>query len=111
MRVMPTTADRTTVANQQPRLVKAAHEFEAQMMKELLRPMAQGETLEGDSDSSSGSALADFAAEALGQGISSRGGLGVADEIIRSLSRNGTEHSNPERPDGESAGWGSGGLK
>jgi Rod binding domain-containing protein len=100
MRVMQTMVDPQMGTTQQPRLVKAAHEFEAQMMKELLKPMAKGETLEGDADSSSGSALEDFAAEALGQGISSRGGLGIADEIIRSLSRNGTKQSNLERAPG-----------
>lgn len=80
----------------EPRLVKAAHEFEAQLMKELLRPMVQSEGIGEDADSGSEGALSDFGAEALGQGLSSRGGLGIADELIRSLSRNGTQPSSPE---------------
>ena len=32
----------------QPRLVRAAHEFEAQMMKELLKPMTASGSLTGD---------------------------------------------------------------
>jgi Rod binding domain-containing protein len=40
-----------SAATPQPRLVHAAHEFEAQMMQELLKPMTQGEGLDGDGDS------------------------------------------------------------
>lgn len=70
-----------------PRLVKAAHEFEAQMMKELLQPMvtadASGED-DGDGLGSSG-ALGEFASETLGRALSEQGGLGIADQIVRSL--------------------------
>jgi Rod binding domain-containing protein len=80
-----------------PRLVKAAHEFEAQMMKELLAPMTGKDPLFGDgedssdagvalgSGSGSGGALADFASESLGQALSERGGFGIADRIIHQL--------------------------
>lgn len=75
----------------QPRLVRAAHEFEAQLMKELLRPLTNGEGLEADdSGAGSGGALADFATEALGQALSTGGGLGIATNIIRSLSSGAT---------------------
>src|SRR5579859_4800647 len=71
----------------QPRLVKAAHEFEAQMMKELLKPMTRASSMDGDeSDSGSGGALADFATEALGESLSRSGGLGIARNILQSLS-------------------------
>jgi Rod binding domain-containing protein len=80
-----------------PKLVKAAHEFEAQMMKELLQPMTGEDPLFGEGDdaqdsgialgsgSGSGGALADFASEALGQALSEHGGFGIADEILREL--------------------------
>jgi len=81
-----------------PKLVHAAHEFEAQMMKELLTPMTGGDPLTGDSagdedgsglalglGSGSGGALADFAAQALGQALSERGGFGIADRIVHEL--------------------------
>lgn len=75
-----------------PRLVAAAHEFEAQLMKELLRPMTSGITADGDeSESESGSILGDFATEALGRAISNNGGLGIATNVLRSLSRNDSE--------------------
>ncbi|HVZ83745.1 MAG TPA: hypothetical protein VG893_08720 [Terracidiphilus sp.] len=77
----------------QPRLVRAAHEFEAQLMKELLKPLEDSDNLTGeDADSEAGSAgaLGKFATETLGQALSEQGGLGIADELIRTLSRNGT---------------------
>jgi Rod binding domain-containing protein len=54
----------------QPRLVHAAHEFEAQMMQELLKPMTAGNGLDGEDGSGSGAALGEFASEALGKALS-----------------------------------------
>jgi Rod binding domain-containing protein len=86
----------------QPRLVQAAHEFEAQMMKELLKPMTRATSMDGDeSGSGSGGALADFASEALGQSLSRSGGLGIATSILRSLSPHETtpqQSSDPVAP-------------
>jgi Rod binding domain-containing protein len=76
----------------QPRLVHAAHEFEAQMMTELLKPMTQSDGLTGDAaDSSSGSggALSEFASDAFGRALSEQGGFGIATSIVRSLSHSG----------------------
>src|SRR5438445_654768 len=63
----------------QPRLVQAAHEFEAQMMKELLKPMTGGDALIGNDDESgagSGGVLGEFASESLGR--AGRAGAGIA---------------------------------
>ena len=72
------------------RLMRAAQEFEAQMMKELLRPLTAEGLSRDDADTASGGALADFAADALGRSISARGGLGIATSIVRSLSQSET---------------------
>ena len=79
-------------AQPSPRLVRAAHEFEGQMMKELLKPLNSGNGLDGDDDGDTGStgALSDFASEALGQALSQSGGFGIADSIVRRLSHSGT---------------------
>ncbi len=85
-------AEAPSQALPQPRLTRAAHEFEAQMMKELLKPMTDQGGLagaEGDAGSGSGGALGEFAAEALGRGLSERGGLGIAASIERTLSHSG----------------------
>ena len=80
-----------------PQLVRAAHEFEGQMMEELLKPMTAGDALTGDEDGNSdsgagsGGALSDFASQALGQAMSERGGFGIADRIMRELSRPGNQ--------------------
>jgi Rod binding domain-containing protein len=77
----------------EPRLVRAAHEFEAQMMKELLKPLTSDSGLMGDEDGGAGSsgALGEFAGEALGRALSERGGLGIATSIVHELSRPGNK--------------------
>lgn len=89
----------TGAATPQPRLVRAAHEFEAQMMKELMKPMNRGSSLtgtdgDGDDDSGSTGALGEFASEALGRALSEQGGFGIASGIVKQLSpaanQNGT---------------------
>ncbi len=72
----------------QPRLVKAAHEFEAQMMKELMAPLESGKGLLGGSEDeeSSSSALNSFAGEAMAKAISEHGGFGIAKSILHQLS-------------------------
>lgn len=75
----------------EPRLVRAAHEFEGQMMQELLKPLHSGGALVGSGDDDSGStgALADFASEALGKALSQAGGFGIAERIVQQVSRSG----------------------
>ena len=77
----------------QTRLVSATHEFEAQMLKELLKPLTSFGGLTGDQEedglSGSEGALGEFASEALGRSLSEHGGLGIADSVVRSLSQNG----------------------
>jgi Rod binding domain-containing protein len=94
-------AARSSAPAPSPRLVNAAHEFEAQMMKELLKPMATAGTdpLTGedeDSGAGSGTALGEFATEALGRALSERGGLGIANKIIGQLSGAGNKNA-PDR--------------
>lgn len=73
------------------RLANAAREFEGQMMKELLEPMTKG--LAADNDDGTilgcGEVLTDFASEALGRALSDRGGIGIAKEVVKSLSHSG----------------------
>jgi hypothetical protein len=74
------------------------------MMKELLEPMMDGDALTGADEGGSGigsgsgagstGALGEFASEALGKALSERGGFGVADRIVKELSRSGHHHGN-----------------
>jgi Rod binding domain-containing protein len=88
-----------SVAAAQPRLAKAAHEFEAQMMNELLKPLTESDGLTGDEDDTSlgsAGAIGSFASEALGRALSEHGGLGIANGIIRTLSRSRNDNRDPE---------------
>lgn len=78
-------------AKPSPRLVKAAHEFEGQLMEQLLKPMTDSDGLTGDSVSGSAGALGSFAAAALGRALSAEGGLGLANQIIHELSPRASE--------------------
>lgn len=87
-----------------PRLVKAAHEFEAQLMKELMAPLTRGASVPGvggagtgdedEQDSGSAGALGEFAAEALGQALSAAGGFGIANRILGEIGPAGGHRSN-----------------
>ena len=80
-----------------PKLINAAHEFEAQMMKELLKPMPASDGLEGEDDSSasgSGGALEEFGSEAFAQALSKQGGFGIATSIIRDLTPKGDKKTS-----------------
>ena len=83
-----------------PRLVKAAQEFEAQMMKELLRPMTGRDAVgEDPSDAGATNAFDEYGVEALGQAISRNGGFGIARQIVQDLSRSGHSTMNGNRAD------------
>lgn len=84
---VPIDADRNS-ANR--KLVEAAHEFEAQMLKELLKPMTSNVAEESDGALGAHDGFVELAAESLGRGLSNRGGIGIADRVIRSLSHSET---------------------
>ncbi len=73
-----------------PRLVRAAREFEAQMMKELLAPMTRSDALFREGDEEDSGILGEFAAESLAGALSAGGGFGIADRIVHSLSGGGS---------------------
>jgi Rod binding domain-containing protein len=85
-------ADQAAVAKEgnapNPRLLGAAHQFEAMMMKELLAPLSR--TSLEDSDGGETGVLGDFASESLAGALSAGGGLGIADRIVNTLSHSGT---------------------
>ena len=92
-------ASRAAAAEQrqspQPRMVRAAHEFEAQMMKELLTPMTRTDALFREGDEEDSGILGEFATESLAGALSAGGGMGIADRIIQSLSPGPTSGKTP----------------
>lgn len=71
-----------------PKLKSAAHEFEASLMKEFLKPLEHdslfNEETPGDSDDEQGSAgaLMSFGSQAMAKAISEHGGFGIATKIL-----------------------------
>jgi Rod binding domain-containing protein len=89
-----------------PKLKSAAHEFEASLMREFLKPLqhdslfapdksdASGDS-DDDSDDVQGSsgALMSFGSEAMAQAISERGGFGIATKILEHFRTEGKSSS------------------
>ena len=77
-----------------PKVKSAAHEFEASLMQELLKPMQRqslftdGADGEEDGDDSQ-NALTSFGSEAMAKAISERGGFGIATKIIDHFEKSG----------------------
>ena len=79
----------------QPRLVRAAHEFEAQLMKELLKPLTASDGLTGpDEESGSAGALGDYAGESLARALSDQGGFGIANRIVAQVAPGNSQSGN-----------------
>jgi Rod binding domain-containing protein len=94
--VSATVAGTASTSTPQPRLVRAAHEFEAQMMQELMKPLTRGSSLTGEEDDSgngsgSSGALGEFATEAMGRALSEKGGFGIANSVLKDLSHSGNK--------------------
>jgi Rod binding domain-containing protein len=71
-----------------PKLESAAHEFEASLMQEFLKPLQHDslfadEESKGDDDTSgSAGTLMSYGAEAMAKSISEHGGFGIARRIL-----------------------------
>ncbi len=73
------------------RLHKAAHQFEAMMLGEMLKPLAQASEDAGNDDSKSTSGpLQSFGMEAVAGALSNSNALGFARQIERALARHAT---------------------
>jgi Rod binding domain-containing protein len=80
-------------------MVQAAHEFEAQLMKELLRPMTESGSLTGDDDGAGcggAGTLGEFASESLAGALSARGGFGIANRILGEVSHSDTSSKHSQ---------------
>ncbi len=84
-------------AAQHTQLVKAAREFEAMLMQEMLKPMRAKDPLFAEADASGsdssqdGGVLQGFGTQAMAEGISAGGGLGIAKLVVRQVER---EHAS-----------------
>ena len=82
-----------------PKLVDGARQFEAMMLQEMLKPLDFGSSPEegGEHQGGAGESLRGFGMEAMAKAIATRGGFGVAREIIRQVT---AEHEAAEQKKG-----------
>lgn len=100
---LPAQSDAAAQAQQKAKLVDAAHEFEASMLQELLKPMQSGKNSWGGEDGGeddSFDTIRSFGTEAVAKAISKGGGFGIAKQVIAQValehhqnSQNGTRKS------------------
>jgi Rod binding domain-containing protein len=103
----------TAMSADDPRLKSAAHEFEASLLQEFLKPLQEDPLFapdnSGDSDGlgnldggtgddqGSAGALMSFGSEAMAKAISERGGFGIATQILNHF-RTQIKTANPATP-------------
>jgi flagellar protein FlgJ len=82
-------ASQAPTSKPSPRLVNAAHEFEATLVAELLKPMQQdplfSDNNDDTGDAGSQGSLRSFGTEAIARSISDHGGLGIARVVLQRL--------------------------
>lgn len=78
-----------SISADNPRLKSAAHEFEASLMQEFLKPLQHDPLFDSGEDGGidgveggSSGALMSFGSEVLAKAISERGGFGIATKIL-----------------------------
>jgi flagellar protein FlgJ len=74
-----------------PKLVNAAQQFESMLLQEMLKPLRSGEDSWGgdtgkESDSSMDT-ISSFGTEAIATAIAKGGGLGIARQVIKQVTR------------------------
>lgn len=88
-RVGPAATQQSAGAAASPRLKNAAHEFEASLLTELLKPMRDGSALsgpdDGDDDSGADGSMRAYGTEAMARCLSEHGGIGIARMVLAKL--------------------------
>jgi flagellar protein FlgJ len=78
-----------TTVTPSPKLAGAAHEFEASMLKELLKPLQEHSEFsdkdEDDDDGGSAGSMREYGTEAMARSLSEHGGLGIANMVLAKL--------------------------
>ena len=89
MTIPPVSAGQPANADavQDRKLVAGAHEFEAMLLGEMMKPLRFGEAESSDDDAEGGAAgtIRGMGTEAMAKAISAGGGLGVAREILQQV--------------------------
>lgn len=80
-------------AAKQAKLADAAQQFEAMMMQELLKPFSDSQDgwgVDGQSGDAGADTMSSFGTEAMAKAIAKSGGLGIAKQVIRQVTQEGS---------------------
>ena len=89
-------------AGASPKLVKAAHEFEAILLQSWLEKMNQSFVGESPSLDPAHDTVSSLGSQAIATALAARGGIGIANMILRQLGN--AKKSQPGDPGAEAAG-------
>lgn len=84
-----------TGASASPKLVKAAHEFEALLLQSWLEKMNQSFAGESGNLDPAHDTVSSLGTQAIAQALAARGGIGIASMLLRQLGRN-AQHAQPQ---------------
>ncbi len=85
-------------AIQDRKLAAGAHEFEAMLLGEMLKPLKFGdESSEEEGDGGAAGTIRGMGTEAMAKAISAGGGLGIAREILHQVRAERDAHFGTER--------------
>jgi len=88
MSVARTAAHPSVLSTGRSPILKAAREFEAQLLETLLAPLQQSfSTVPGETSTAGSDNYSYLGMQSLATGLSSSGGIGIADQVARYLSR------------------------
>jgi len=103
--VLPAQSDIAAQTRQKAKLADAAHEFEASLLQELLKPMQSGKNSwggEGDGEDggedNSFDTIRSFGTEAVAKAISKGGGFGIAKQVVAQVEREHRQNSQNGTP-------------
>ena len=99
--LLAATPSSQTSPAQQSKLVAGAHEFEAMLLQQMLKPLQFGEAAgadsETDTDGNSGGAndtIRSLSVDAVSKAIAQAGGLGIAKQVIQQVERENQHKSS-----------------
>lgn len=88
--VVSNTGSGSAGAATQAKLADAAQQFEAMMTQELLKPFSNSQEswgIDGEDSDAGADTMSSFGTEALAKAIAQRGGLGIAKQVLRQVTK------------------------
>jgi flagellar protein FlgJ len=91
------TSVQTDNAARHAKLVKAAQQFEAVMLGELMKPLGKNNAIGGSDDEQGSNALQGYSVEAMAGAMARSGALGFANRIVASVEKHDSKKIIPQK--------------